>query len=78
MSKLVGEIRQLESIGIRVGEDDFIEGISLCVAGNYLGSHMLCGFVENVNATYFCRYCSITKADFQETDGSAKGCRRTI
>nr|XP_054588695.1 uncharacterized protein LOC107374433 isoform X3 [Nothobranchius furzeri] len=75
-SELLMDLRDLEENGIIAGEET-IKGALFCIAGDNLGSHSIGGFTENFSTSkYFCRYCEITRKDF-ENDPNACGPQRT-
>lgn len=62
---LVDDIKVLETSGVYIENlDKVIYGSLLTLIGDNLGSHTVGGFVENFNATHFCRYCLIEKENF--------------
>lgn len=75
-SELLMDLNNLEEHGIIAGEETIKEAL-LCIAGDNLGSHSIGGFTENLNTSqYFCRYCEITRKDFQ-SDPNACDPQRT-
>jgi len=62
---LIDDLKVLEADGIDIGFDYRIFGSVLFITGDNLGSHMLGGFTTNFsNSSHFCRYCTITRAEF--------------
>ena len=62
--KLVSDVQQLEEKGIKGANGETIKGTVCAIVGDNLGSHMIGGFNECFSATYFCRYCLISKYEF--------------
>ncbi|XP_067281113.1 uncharacterized protein [Pseudorasbora parva] len=75
-SRLIADLKDLEDNGITVAAEK-VKGTVFCIAGDNLGSHSIGGFTENFSfSEYFCRYCQISRRDFQ-TDPNACGPQRT-
>lgn len=56
----------------------FLQSIFLWQICLYLGSHSIGGFTENFrHSEYFCRYCEITKSEFQNDDPNVCGPQHT-
>lgn len=69
--KIVDDLKEIETVGIKLSSDKIIKGSLVFVTGDNLGSHAVGGFTENFSKTqYFCRYCLVTKQSF-ESDGGA-------
>ena len=67
--KLVSDLQKIETDGITINGTNF-KGSVVYIAGDNLGSHSLGGFLENFSkATYFCRFCSITRETFHSENG---------
>lgn len=76
MKTVVAELRDLEEIGINVG-NDHLKCILVSILGDNLGSLGIGGFTENFSSSqYFCRYYEITKDDFME-DPHSIGAQRS-
>ena len=68
-SRLITDLKSLEraDLNMPVLGNDTIRDSVVTIAGDNLGSHILGGFVKNFStAEYFCRYCLITKTEFNE------------
>ncbi|KAI3354595.1 hypothetical protein L3Q82_019101, partial [Scortum barcoo] len=75
-SELLADLKSLETDGINV-DGETVKGGLYCIAGDNLGSHFIGGFTENFSRSqYFCRYCEITRSEF-EADPNACGPLRT-
>lgn len=75
-SELLVDLKSLETNGINTDEET-VKGGLYCITGDNLGSHCVGGFTENFSSSqYFCRYCEITKSEF-EADPNACGHTRT-
>ncbi|KAI3352166.1 hypothetical protein L3Q82_020976 [Scortum barcoo] len=75
-SELLADLKSLETDGINV-DGETVKGGLYCIAGDNLGSHFIGGFTENFSRSqYFCRYCEITRSEF-EADPNACGPPRT-
>ncbi|CAN7999366.1 unnamed protein product, partial [Ixodes hexagonus] len=62
--RLISDLQDLEE-GIRVGGHRYFVQLAF-ICGDNLGSHGIGGFVENFSrASYFCRYCVITREEFR-------------
>ncbi|XP_066504840.1 uncharacterized protein [Hoplias malabaricus] len=71
------DLKDLEENGINVGGET-VKGALYCIAGDNLGSHSIGGFTENFSRSqYFCRYCEITRNEFQSDDPNICGPQRT-
>lgn len=69
----------MEENGIAVSDETVVKGTLYCIAGDNLGSHCIGGFTENFShAEHFCRYCLITRSEFQGDDPNLCGPPRTI
>nr|XP_055039672.1 uncharacterized protein LOC129427310 isoform X2 [Misgurnus anguillicaudatus]XP_055039673.1 uncharacterized protein LOC129427310 isoform X2 [Misgurnus anguillicaudatus] len=78
-SQLVADLKDLEENGISLSDQSVIKGSLYCIAGDNLGSHCIGGFTENFSQSkYFCRYCLITKDEFQSVDPNSCGPLRTV
>lgn len=65
--------------GIVVSDGTVVKGTLYCIAGDNLGSHSIGGFTENFShSKHFCRYCLITRSQFQGDDPNLCGPERTI
>lgn len=68
--KIVEDFKKIESSGIQLASGEVIKGALVFIAGDNLGSHSLEGFLENFSlASYFCRYCLITRDEFHSAEG---------
>lgn len=77
-SNLLADLKYLEENGIPVSDETVVKGTVYCIAGDNLGSHCIGGFSENFSrAEHFCRYCLITRSEFQG-DPNLCGPARTI
>ncbi|XP_051801605.1 uncharacterized protein LOC127533166 [Acanthochromis polyacanthus] len=75
-SELLTDLKSLETEGITVN-GEALKGALYCIAGDNLGSHAIGGFTENFSRSqYFCRYCEITRREF-EADPTVCGPLRT-
>ncbi|CAI5693834.1 unnamed protein product [Oreochromis niloticus] len=55
-----------------------VKGALYCIAGDNLGSHCIGGFTENFSSSvYLCRYCLLTRTEFQGADLAVCGPQRT-
>lgn len=62
-----------------MSDQSVIKGTLYCIAGDNLGSHCIGGFTENFSqSSYFCRYCLITRNEFQSVDPNICGPPRTV
>lgn len=76
-SDLLSDLKDLEEHGITSG-GQMVKGALFCIAGDNLGSHSIGGFTENFSCSqYFCRYCEITRNEFQSDDPNICGPQRT-
>lgn len=76
-SEMLEDLKDLEENGISVGNKT-IKGALYCIAGDNLGSHGIGGFSENFSSSkYFCRYCEITRSEFENNDPNVCGPQRT-
>lgn len=76
-SEMLEDLKDLEENGISVGSKT-IKGALYCIAGDNLGSHGIGGFSENFSSSkYFCRYCEITRSEFENNDPNVCGPQRT-
>lgn len=77
-SELLADLKELEDSGIVASDETRVKGTLFCIAGDNLGSHCIGGFTENFSSSkYFCRYCLITKSEFQGADPNLCGPERT-
>lgn len=78
--KIVDDLQELEFDGIQLPSGEIIKGSIAFISADNLGSHSLGGFLENFSkATYFCRYCLITRNELYTDDGPFETYqRRTI
>lgn len=75
-SELLSDLKTLETDGILI-DGQTVKGGLYCIVGDNLGSHTIGGFTENFSCSqYFCRYCEITRSEF-EADPNACGPPRT-
>lgn len=59
-------LKDLEENGVTAGGET-VQGALYCIAGDNLGSHGIDVFTENFsNSRYFCRYCEVTRDEFQK------------
>ncbi|KAI4882491.1 hypothetical protein NFI96_003138 [Prochilodus magdalenae] len=66
-------LKDLKENGITVGNET-VKGALYCIAGNNLGSHSTGEFTENFSRSqYFCRYCEITRSEFQSDPNPTEG-----
>lgn len=76
-SEMLVDLKDLEENGITVSGET-VKGAVYCIAGDNLGSHTIGGFTENFSTSeYFCRYCEITRREFQSDDPNVCGPQRT-
>lgn len=76
-SEMLVDLKDLEENGITVGVET-VKGALYCIAGDNLGSHAIGGFTENFShSQYFCRYCEITRQEFESNDPNFCGPQRT-
>nr|XP_054922870.1 uncharacterized protein LOC126523536 isoform X1 [Dermacentor andersoni] len=62
---LLNDLVALEKDGIHHG-DSRVKGTVIAILGDNVGSHFIGGFQENFSlSNYFCRYCLITRIEFQ-------------
>lgn len=77
-SELVSDLKELEETGI-LASHETVRGTLYCIAGDNLGSHCIGGFSENFSTSqYFCRYCLVTRNEFQSDNPNVCGPLRTI
>lgn len=77
LAPLIAELKQLETEGITVGDENY-RGSIFAMVGDNLGSHQIGGYVENFSTSkYFCRYCLYTRNALTEFDYTLQE-RRTI
>lgn len=77
-SELVSDLKELEETGI-LTSNGTVRGTLYCIAGDNLGSHCIGGLSENFSSSqYFCRYCLVTRNEFQSDDPNVCGPLRTI
>ena len=63
-SELLQDLKELERDGMTVSGET-VKAALCCIAGDNLGSHSIGGFPENFSTSkYFCRYCEITRHEF--------------
>ncbi|XP_055021248.1 uncharacterized protein LOC129412157 [Boleophthalmus pectinirostris] len=76
-SELVSDLKDLEETGILTSRGT-VRGTLYCIAGDNLGSHCIGGFSENFSSSqYFCRYCLVTRDEFQSDNPNVCGPLRT-
>ncbi|KAK7891646.1 hypothetical protein WMY93_023609 [Mugilogobius chulae] len=76
-SELLDDLKELEENGIMTDAGS-VKGALYCVSGDNLGSHCIGGFSENFSTSeYFCRYCLISRTEFQTSDPTSCGPERT-
>ena len=63
--RLVSELSTLSSCGFSVDGKQCYPFTLLGILGDNLGSHYVGGFTENFNVEHFCRFCLISKSQFQ-------------
>lgn len=74
----LNDLKELEANGIIMGDELVVKGALYCIAGDSLGSHTIGGFTENFSSSeYFCRYCLISRTEFQGADPNICGLERT-
>lgn len=61
---IVNEIKQLENVGIKIG-DHFVKGGLARIISDNLGANGVLGFTESFNS-YFCRLCEVSKEESQQ------------
>lgn len=72
-SEMLVDFKDLEGNGMTVGSET-VKGALYCTAGDNLGSHGIGGFAENFShSRYFCRYCEITRSEFDSNDPNMCG-----
>lgn len=77
-SELLSDLKELGDNEIAGPDETKVKETLFCIAGDNLGSHYIGGFSENFSPSkYFCRYCLITKSEFQGTDPNVCGLRLT-
>ncbi|CAI5685968.1 unnamed protein product [Oreochromis niloticus] len=77
-SELLTDLKVLEENGITVADKPVVKGALYCIAGDNLGSHCIGGFTENFSSSvYLCRYCLLTRTEFQGADPAVCGPQRT-
>ena len=77
-SELLADLKVLEDDGITMADETVVKGTIYCIAGDNLGSHCIGGFTENFSfSQYFCRYCLISRTQFQGEDSTLCGPERT-
>ena len=75
---LINDIKELEDQGICLPSFNHrIKGTLVVICADNLGAHDLGGFVKSFNSEYFCRYCLLSKTEFNGDDPSCIGERRT-
>lgn len=71
--KIVEDLKDIETLGIKISENRTLKGSLVFITGDNLGSHSLGGFSENFSTTkHFCRYCLVTKDLFNGDKGEFK------
>ncbi|XP_072050318.1 LOW QUALITY PROTEIN: uncharacterized protein [Amphiura filiformis] len=60
--QLLTDIKTLENTGIVLDSGIIVKGTILVICGDNLGSHTIGGYVESFQAHYYCRYCTLSKA----------------
>ncbi|KAJ8666337.1 hypothetical protein QAD02_007999 [Eretmocerus hayati] len=69
--RIVEDLKKIEK-GVKVGVK-IVKGTVCHICGDNLGSHGLAGHVENFSkAEYFCRYCLISRKEFEKEGGAIK------
>lgn len=67
-ARLIMDLKQLEETGLQVPGHGCFKVILIAVVGDNLGSHFIGGFCENFSTgEYFCRFCDITRSQFQNS-----------
>jgi hypothetical protein len=64
LSPLIQDLKKIESDVINIFDDVTAKGSIVSLVGENLGSHGVGGFVECFSASYFCRYCLVTRDGF--------------
>lgn len=72
--ELLTDLKELEENGITLRDELLVKGALFCIAGDSLGSHTIGGFSSS---HYFCRYCLISRIEFQGADPNICGLERT-
>lgn len=73
-SELLTDLKILEENGITIVDKSVVKGALYSIAGDNLGSHCIGGFTENFSSSeYFCRYCLLTRTEFQGADPAICG-----
>ncbi|XP_058268078.1 uncharacterized protein LOC131366977 [Hemibagrus wyckioides] len=76
--KVFSDLQILEENGITMADETAVKGTLYCIAGDNLGSHCIGGFTENFSSSeYFCRYCLISRSQFESHDPTSCGPERT-
>ncbi|XP_027860447.1 uncharacterized protein LOC114136593 [Xiphophorus couchianus] len=77
-SELLTDLKILEENGITMADESVAKGAPYRIAGDNPGSRRIGGFTENVSTSqYFCRYCLITRSEFQSENPAIIGPERT-
>ncbi|XP_032440389.1 uncharacterized protein LOC116733690 [Xiphophorus hellerii] len=77
-SELLTDLKILEENGITMADESVAKGALYRIAGDNPGSRRIGGFTENVSTSqYFCRYCLITRSEFQSENPAIIGPERT-
>jgi len=77
-SPLIADLKDIEELGFETNDGSSLKGALIAICGDNLGSHCIGGFTENFSrSNYFCRYCLIDRATFQEQPEKV-GPKRTI
>lgn len=63
--ELVKELKDLEDVGIMY-KGKCVKVRVQFLLGDNLGQHTIGGFLESFTASYFCRFCDITRPDFKK------------
>lgn len=65
-AEILADLKDFEENGVTVGGET-VKGALYCIAGDNLGSHSIGGYTENfTHSRYFCRYCEVTREEFQK------------
>lgn len=68
-SELITDLKKVEENGLTMENELVVKGALFCIVGDNLGSHTIGGFTENFSSSeYFCRYCLISRTEFQGAD----------
>lgn len=75
---IVKDLLSLESHGISIREHGVIKGTLTHVCFDNLGANVGLGFAQSFSASYFCRFCLLSKVDCQVTTFNDEAKQRTI